>query len=300
MNDQLSVMRDQMKDARAAARSADVTTDRQLKIAEKQAGSQQTLADANKDIANAANSQWHVMERQAALMQDQLTAASAAAKDSASAIERQLRVAETQAGSMKTLADATRDVADASKETMHVDQRAWIGVEHVDVTEATPAFSRLFFRDRWAILVIFRNTGKTPAMGVQGTAIIETVNAPTAADFAAVSKWTAKYGHIPPGQEFAMRTRLKDGKLSMPVSHKTFVLSEDAVYVYGHISYNDIFGMPHWVDFCQVLEHGTWAVYHQHNDDDSHVHAFQQMQNPLTPTPSPQPATPPELVKPPV
>src|SRR6478672_405168 len=54
MNDQLAVMREQMADTRAAAKSADVTTDRQLKIAEKQASSQKTLADANKDIAAAA------------------------------------------------------------------------------------------------------------------------------------------------------------------------------------------------------------------------------------------------------
>lgn len=90
MNGQLAIMREQMKDARAAAKSAGVTTDRQLKVAEKQADSQKTLADANKDIA-------------------------AATMKSADSMAKLSNMSERSAASTKQLADATLKAAEATR-----------------------------------------------------------------------------------------------------------------------------------------------------------------------------------------
>jgi hypothetical protein len=115
---QLEVARSQLRDARQGAEQARKDTAQALRVAESQAISLRSLADAGKISAAAANRQLRVMERQAELMQQQLSNSQTAAVDTVRAVDHQLRLAEDLAISMQKLANASRDVAETSKATI--------------------------------------------------------------------------------------------------------------------------------------------------------------------------------------
>jgi hypothetical protein len=120
---QLEVAASQLKDAREGADQARKDTVQALRIAESQAISLRTLANAGSVASDVAHRQLRVMERQAVLMQEQLSGSKATAVQTAKSVDRQLGLAEVQATSMQQLAYATADVAETSKATIDTSRR---------------------------------------------------------------------------------------------------------------------------------------------------------------------------------
>jgi hypothetical protein len=133
-------MRAQLNESRGGAEAARRDADLALGLAENQASSLRALARAATVSAEAERRQWRVMERQASLMGVQLNDARNAAASSSKIVADQLRATESQAESMKSLATATEVTAQAAKlsathahrsvdvlrDTLHVQERAWI------------------------------------------------------------------------------------------------------------------------------------------------------------------------------
>ncbi len=175
MNDQLAVMREQMADARSAAKATDVTTDRQLKIAEKQASSQKTLADANKDIAAAAT--------KSAKATEQLAVATSKAADASRSLAESAADANV---ATHRLADAALDANSVTRELVKTTQqaidtnkgisRAFVFAKGVELHEVYMSNilgavikggqSRI---QSWIISVQLENTGSTPTQDLTVT-----------------------------------------------------------------------------------------------------------------------------------
>ena len=182
MNGQLAVMREQMKDARAAAKSADITTDRQLKIAEKQAGSQQILADANKDIAASATKSAKATEQLARATADAAAAShrlAESAGQSTAATQRLAAAANDANAVSRELVKTTHQVGEINQNA----QRAFVFVKDVVLQKVTYAdyYRRLYEANGipsylvqipaepgyqqtmlWQANLVWENSGSTP------------------------------------------------------------------------------------------------------------------------------------------
>lgn len=143
---------------------------------------------------------------------------------------------------------AARDNADAAKKTIEIaqenirlDQRAWVGIKGGILKGEIKQGQKLSF------VVEFQNTGRTPALDVIAT---------------------TGYNFIYPTKQRVMSGRSQDlsgGSVASP--NFTFTISRDfsekdvqrlenkeAIFVYGMITYRDIFNNKHTTYFCTYYD----------------------------------------------
>lgn len=133
--------------------------------------------------------------------------------------------------------------------TMRVDQRAWVGFSEIEsyVLEDGKPF---------AITIPLKNTGKTPAIkasaGLAPT-IDKTGNRPDGDTV--LARWMGTPGVVLllPGQNQEMHTGLHlqsaDGGLPEGTLDK-LKSQEMTIWVFGKVTYADIFGFQHWTRYC--------------------------------------------------
>jgi hypothetical protein len=163
--------------------------------------------------------------------------------------------AQTAAHAAQNAATAARDTADVARQTMHIDQRAWIGVVVGQGAMNNQQPIRMPIR--------LTNTGKTPALKVQGTIVVNLLRRDEEPDFSYVTGHP-RYGieghtvlpNLP--QDLAFAVLPKDADPTAPLNP---ILVTDAIrqgmengalytVVHGEITYEDIFGIAHWIKFC--------------------------------------------------
>jgi len=159
-------------------------------------------------------------------------------------------------------AKAARDSADAAKQAMHVDQRAWM---NVFVGQAALEDGSLI-----KIPVRIINSGKTPAYNVQGVAVINllkekdqpdfnyrsghprySINTGTAVpNFPNDLSWPVLPKYVPPDKPLspivttsAIRKGIQNGSLY--------------IVVHARITYDDVFGTHHWINFCSYAHNAA-------------------------------------------
>lgn len=138
---------------------------------------------------------------------------------------------------------------------MHKDLRAWISVEQ-KVNQASATVDAPL-----ATVLIYKNTGKTPASPIAGNFYIEIVPNGEAPHFGA----TAPVAHnaffsgmlLPnsPQEIIVTRMRFKSGGQTEAVpfteTEKNAIVRGDAWFaIHGDISYRDTFQIAHWIKFC--------------------------------------------------
>ena len=123
-----------------------------------------------------------------------------------------------------------------------LDQRAWIGPADGPVID-------------WGVGKVFsvtlpvRDTGKTPGINLTTVAVLRGLaknKQPTFTDF----KQTIGHGVLQPS---ATTYIIVASESPVPQTQFDAVKSGDlVVWVYGRITYNDVFGRPHWTTFAQI------------------------------------------------
>jgi archaellum component FlaG (FlaF/FlaG flagellin family) len=157
-------------------------------------------------------------------------------------------------------AEAAQDSVAHAKETAHIDQRAWVSVP--EAVSKVPQDGQKF-----SVSFRIKNTGKTFAMKTKGRAVI-VIQVDGA--IPRLSDHDSAYrdiGVLAPSADFGsdyntddvlpdgLLQRLQDG------TNKLFAL--------GRVEYEDIFGSPHWVEYCWRLDPEKWIWYYCEKGNDT-------------------------------
>lgn len=169
-------------------------------------------------------------------------------------------------------ADASKSAADISakqlkmfEQQMTLEQRAWIGLIGID---GEPVLDKPFF-----VHGMFRNTGKSPALHVTFIAAVEGVKRGELPDIEGESKQESQgSGVVAPGAELHFTGSPLVGP-EAPIMRKELFdqwkSGQFRICAHGIIKYWDIFGVKHWVTFCQMLKPtGRYGPCPYHNDID--------------------------------
>jgi hypothetical protein len=148
---------------------------------------------------------------------------------------------------------------DASIEISRDDQRAWVGVE--GFTGSIAVGKPLDFT------VAFRNSGKTPALGLIVRVRSEVRLKGDKAPFA--------YPNVPRSRGVLQPNGIDsissiDGHVLDQFTYSRIRSGEVIAYVHGLVSYNDIFFRAHWLKFCFFLTSNatSYQVCENYNDVD--------------------------------
>lgn len=132
-----------------------------------------------------------------------------------------------------------REQRNEMQEQLELDQRAWVSVKGIELVKAQPG-------DSGRVRVHFTNSGKTPATQVRTSCMVQ-----LAANERAL--WKSSLGDNPtviaPGGDVFCSVTLKAS--TNPATLKALKAGALQQYVYGVVSYRDIFGKDHWISYCQ-------------------------------------------------
>ena len=136
---------------------------------------------------------------------------------------------------------------DSERKTMEkeniLEQRAWVAPFEI-ATETDPIETNIS-----VIVLKFKNTGKTPALNVSEVhcTCLYGQNIPTNDPPVPKSSFL-----MAPDGIFWIHSDSFDSKFINAVKNGIAV----PIFMYGKITYDDIFGNPHWTQFCWGLEGG--------------------------------------------
>jgi hypothetical protein len=170
-----------------------------------------------------------------------------------------------------------------SRQTLELDQRAWL--EYAKTPDAPNSQRRTIqFQagQPFSVQVLFKNTGKTPARNLVATVFLDTFGASEAVPLDHVGKSytheTITAGILTPNDEFGPILVVRHGadhSVTLVTSEQVGALASGKFYfaIYGVISYDDIFGVHHWTNFCDWngVGAGPFNTYQctEYNDVDS-------------------------------
>jgi hypothetical protein len=200
-------------------------------------------------------------------------------------MERTFAEVKKQTESAETSANASKSAAETSALTMRLDQRAWVIVKYptIPLTIGQPI----------AVPLTLENIGKTLAKNISAVFAIYVTKRGETPDFVCAHGHSyysfGPTGYFPPN--------IPDTERWFALSRKdsrTITLTKDmddairdgklAITIHGKIDYEDIFGTPHWVTFCQQGEANTEKTRTGGNDQCS---AYNQADNNQTPDDDP-------------
>ena len=162
----------------------------------------------------------------------------------------------------KKAADAAAGAASVAKQTMHIDQRAWLGV----VVGRGPIEIGQLLKPPIRIA----DTGRTPAVHMHGNIVINLLGEKEEPDFS--------YGHGHPAyeiygndllpnlpQDFSFAVLPKYVPPDRPLN--PIVVTDSVkrdiengtsyIVVHGEIFYDDVFGVHHWIRFCNYAQNAS-------------------------------------------
>jgi uncharacterized protein YecT (DUF1311 family) len=137
---------------------------------------------------------------------------------------------------------AARDAVEHSQQSMHLDQRAWVGVTHADVVS--------YVRDKpIKITVTITNVGRTPALELRARI--------RGAAFESSETFVPIYHTVDESSGVAVLMPQQITGYEITSKAPLHVNERDAVfngggtyYLWGDFRYNDIFNYPHVTTFC--------------------------------------------------
>jgi|GEM_PF-3941218 len=166
----------------------------------------------------------------------------------------------------KKAADAAQSAAKTAKETLdstREDRRAWVGPVEVIL----PDFGRTA-NDHFGVWI--KNSGRTPARKV--VTKISTQFIPSDADLTPVYKnvgLTESVSVIQPEMRIAIKSLAYPAVINRP-EMKELRSGKKTLYMYGLITYEDVFHHPHWTKFCVYLspDLAGFGACNKYNDTD--------------------------------
>jgi hypothetical protein len=169
---------------------------------------------------------------------------------------------ERLAGAMESSVAQAQKTLDASIKSFQLEQRAWVGVEGIngDIQPNKP----------YSVLVGFRNSGKTPAKQVSLRMQFNPVRQGQALKFTYSEPISSK-GFVPPNGTFSSAELSPSG--GDPVRESEIELIKTGklrAYLYGVVTYEDIFNRSHWMRFCYFIgaDAKSYKACNEYNDTD--------------------------------
>ncbi|MDQ2867364.1 MAG: hypothetical protein M3R59_02975 [Verrucomicrobiota bacterium] len=161
-------------------------------------------------------------------------------------------------------AEAASDGVKLAKENAHLEQRAWIGVDEI---VNTPVVGQ-----KCTVKVVCKNTGRTFASKVHIVTVVSVQPIWQIPDFEAGVEFlpTASNSLVPP--EGTVNGSSTTDEITEDFMNK-LETGESVIFVYGKITYDDVFNCHHWTTFCSQLAGDrtiglSYRTYLSHNDAD--------------------------------
>ncbi len=217
-----------------------------------------------------AGRQWKTMDNQLKFMDNQLKQMISSGQQTDNLIQQ--AIAQTIA--TNTLAQQAKRSVDISEKALktnealskvalkqsitisRLEQRAWIST--LSIPKVKPEIGK-----QLNIPVAFKNNGKTPADNVTTLVYMSMVKKGERPIFSYkdISGQIISRGIMLPDDvrtveipmEWEIRDKLIDGKLTKEM-FDILNAGIETIYIYGKISYNDIFGESHWTTFCYIYD----------------------------------------------
>jgi hypothetical protein len=192
-------------------------------------------------------------------------------KLAASAAQTSANAAIDNAAAAKKQAEASADNAVATKASVtqaisnfHLDQRAWVAaVKTIGVPEVNKPFE---------ITIQARNTGKTFAKRFTMVTVTEPVIGNKQPDFRKeipFKKNVASVSLLAPNGDYLSTVSPTSGQSLSQASMDDIKSGKFKIFVYGTITYDDVFNCPHWTKFCVHLQSDLkYESCDRHNDAD--------------------------------
>jgi hypothetical protein len=162
-------------------------------------------------------------------------------------------------------AAAAKDASDLARHAMHIDQRSWLSMKATSEPLGTYVAGQKF-----DIRIHTKNSGRTPAINVKEATF--RFYSPKIKGAFPYPSFTYKdtdyvsYGSIAPDSESF--SDFDFGILSEKAAEQIRT-EQIRVYLYGRVEYSDVFGRPHWLNYCQfLLSGGAYGICPIHNDSD--------------------------------
>lgn len=152
-------------------------------------------------------------------------------------------IADYQACQMRRATDAARDSADATTKAVLLDERAWIGPVDSPIIEWEVG-------KKFEVAIPLKNTGKTPGTHITTVMAIRSLSPqemPTFTDFVTPTGRGVLQPSAVTYLAFFSDKALSQTDFDAVKSGKL------TVWVYGRITYDDIFGRHHWTTFAQTF-----------------------------------------------
>ena len=174
----------------------------------------------------------------------------------------------------KDAAKAAKDAVDGAQRASQLDQRAWVGVDYIDPVPRLPEIGKPF-----AVNVRIKNNGKTPARKIVTVGRLDPVLKGNLPNFSYDGLARRQAGNLPPAGGITIPINpLLNAETKQPYLFTQEFLDEliagkFSLYAHGRIGYEDIFGQPHWVEYCAILPVpliGAFAFCDDHNDTDDY------------------------------
>ena len=152
-----------------------------------------------------------------------------------------------------------------ARQSLRLDQRAWVTVNLLP--SGLPEANKPFIL-RLRII----NTGKTFARSVKIRSIIRAFpKDQPAPDFDAIEAAEQKKGQsialLPPNATYGSETT-SGNPLASELADRVRS-GETRIFVFGKVTYTDVFDYQHWTTFCSVMKtDGHYEVWKTHNDAD--------------------------------
>jgi hypothetical protein len=152
-------------------------------------------------------------------------------------------------------ANAAKSAADTAAQTLMMDQRACVGVETIKGVPDNPKAGRSFDVD-----IIFRNTGKTPARNLLMYNVVKPSKAlpDVITTCASAAPERVNQSLMAPNATLIQVLHPSEGK-PLPADWERALVSKGNLWVFGCVTYDDIFERPHWLTYCGVLNQESRA-----------------------------------------
>lgn len=182
----------------------------------------------------------------------------------------QLKEMEKSTNAATKAAKAAEASVEQARQSLHLDQRAWVAVGTV---KGIPILDQIL-----NVEVVCKNSGKTFAKKFTMHAVFDPRQKGEQPDFesetqAAIAKDSpGGVALLPPNAEFILPMRIQrtgQGAQTTSDDLKNIAEGKLIMFAYGKMTYEDIFGCPHWSTFCFRLSPTLkWFVNETYNDSD--------------------------------
>jgi len=131
-----------------------------------------------------------------------------------------------------------------------LDERAWVGVEKLSSVPDIPETGKSF-----DVYVLFRNSGKTPAINVRmwNTAVPATALPDVKETCTQIASRQVAKSLIAPNATLAQILHPSNSK-PLGQGWDVDLANRGQLYVEGCVLYDDVFDHPHWLTYCGVLD----------------------------------------------